>query len=165
MVSNFTSVLDIIAAMTAAAGWGSLRIDGGIAIDERQSLVNRFNRRSDDTFVMLLSSHAGGVRLTQTLSEPHPTPPPPPPPPPPLSQVGLNLIGANRLVLFDSDWNPAVDAQAMGRVWRQGQLLPVFIYRLLSTGTLEEKVLYKCSHYVHSQCGLIWSKDESHCLS
>ena len=48
--------------------------------------------------------------------------------------AGLNLIGANRLVLFDSDWNPAVDLQAMARVWRDGQPKACVIYRLLTTG-------------------------------
>ena len=48
--------------------------------------------------------------------------------------AGLNLIGANRLVLFDSDWNPAVDLQAMARIWRDGQRKPCFVYRLLTTG-------------------------------
>lgn len=44
--------------------------------------------------------------------------------------VGLNLIGASRLILFDSDWNPANDAQAMARIWREGQKRSVYIYRL-----------------------------------
>jgi len=45
---------------------------------------------------------------------------------------GLNLIGANRLVMFDPDWNPANDEQAMARVWRDGQKKTCYIYRLLS---------------------------------
>ncbi|KAJ6707810.1 DNA EXCISION REPAIR PROTEIN ERCC-6-RELATED [Salix viminalis] len=53
---------------------------------------------------------------------------------------GLNLIGGNRLVLFDPDWNPANDKQAAARVWRDGQKKRVYIYRFLSTGTIEEKV-------------------------
>lgn len=75
---------------------------------------------------------------------------------------GLNLVGANRLVLYDPDWNPASDLQAMARVWRDGQQKNVFIYRLLrycsytrfvlvltgwglslsygSTGSIEEKI-------------------------
>ena len=57
--------------------------------------------------------------------------------------VGLNLVGANRLVLFDSDWNPANDLQALARVWREGQRKPVTIYRLLSTGTVEERVFQR----------------------
>lgn len=54
--------------------------------------------------------------------------------------VGLNLPGASRLVLFDSDWNPASDMQAMARIWRDGQKKKVYIYRLLTTGTIEEKI-------------------------
>ena len=45
--------------------------------------------------------------------------------------VGLNLIGANHLILFDPDWNPANDEQAMARVWRSGQQKKVFLYRIL----------------------------------
>jgi hypothetical protein len=47
---------------------------------------------------------------------------------------GLNIIGANRLILLDPSWNPADDQQAMGRVWREGQKKDVYIYRLLTTG-------------------------------
>jgi len=56
---------------------------------------------------------------------------------------GLNLVGANHLILFDPDWNPANDAQAMARVWRPGQLKKVYLYRTLSTGTIEEKVFQR----------------------
>uniref|UniRef100_A0A3Q3AAG4 RAD54 like n=1 Tax=Kryptolebias marmoratus TaxID=37003 RepID=A0A3Q3AAG4_KRYMA len=59
---------------------------------------------------------------------------------------GLNLIGANRLVMFDPDWNPANDEQAMARVWRDGQKKTCYIYRLLSTGTIEEKILQRQAH-------------------
>lgn len=48
---------------------------------------------------------------------------------------GLNLIGANRLVMFDPDWNPANDEQAMARVWRDGQKKTCYIYRLLSVSS------------------------------
>lgn len=54
--------------------------------------------------------------------------------------AGLNLVGASNLVLYDSDWNPAADQQAMARIWRDGQKLPCNVYRLLTTGTIEEKV-------------------------
>lgn len=57
--------------------------------------------------------------------------------------VGLNLFAANRLVLFDSGWNPAHDAQAQARVWRDGQTQRTFIYRLLCTGTMEEKIFQR----------------------
>jgi DNA repair and recombination protein RAD54B len=54
--------------------------------------------------------------------------------------MGLNLIGASRLILFDVDWNPAVDAQAMARIHRDGQKRPCVIYRLLLAGGLDEKI-------------------------
>ncbi|KAL7002809.1 DNA-dependent ATPase protein rad54 [Sarracenia purpurea var. burkii] len=79
--------------------------------DDRIVLVSNYTQ---DEFVFLLSSKAGGC--------------------------GLNLIGGNRLVLFDPDWNPANDKQAAARVWRDGQKKRVYIYRFLSTGTIEEKV-------------------------
>lgn len=87
-------------------------IDGSVHAPSRQDAVEALN--SGRCQVLLLSARAGGA--------------------------GLNLIGANHLVLIDSDWNPAIDEQAKARVWRDGQKLPVFIYRLLSTGTIEEKI-------------------------
>lgn len=56
---------------------------------------------------------------------------------------GLNLIGANRLVMFDPDWNPANDAQAMARCWRDGQKKTCYTYRLLATGSIEEKIFQR----------------------
>lgn len=70
------------------------------------SPVPRYLHLQSDEFIFLLSSKAGGC--------------------------GLNLIGANRLVMFDPDWNPANDDQAMARVWRDGQKKICFIYRLLA---------------------------------
>lgn len=68
-------------------------------------MVEKFNDPVSGDFIFMLSSKAGGC--------------------------GLNLIGANRLVMFDPDWNPANDDQAMARVWRDGQKKQCFIYRLL----------------------------------
>ena len=117
VVSGWTSTLDVIAAACAAAGVAKVsRLDGSVPPHRRQALVDAFNAgRGGDVF--LLSTKAGGV--------------------------GLNLVGANRLVLFDSDWNPANDLQALARVWREGQRKPVTIYRLLSTGTVEERVFQR----------------------
>merc|ERR1712212_1128463 len=58
----------------------------------------------------------------------------------------LNLIGANRLVMFDPDWNPANDEQAMARVWRDGQKKQCFVYRMLAVGTIEEKIFQRQTH-------------------
>ncbi|RXG54663.1 DNA repair and recombination protein RAD54B [Armadillidium vulgare] len=57
--------------------------------------------------------------------------------------VGLNLIGASRILLFDIDWNPATDLQAMSRVWRDGQTKSVYIYRLILAGSIEEKMFQR----------------------
>ncbi|RNE97085.1 putative DNA repair and recombination protein RAD54 [Trypanosoma rangeli] len=114
IVSNFTQTLDVIANMCRSKRISFFQLDGSMPVKRRQEVVDRFNVPSSQEVVFLLSSKAGGV--------------------------GLNLIGANRLILFDPDWNPANDAQAMGRVWRDGQKKRVFIYRMLSTGSIEEKI-------------------------
>ncbi|CAN6466682.1 unnamed protein product [Victoria cruziana] len=114
LVSNYTQTLDLFAQLCRERRYPFLRLDGTTSISKRQKLVNQFNDTSKDEFVFLLSSKAGGC--------------------------GLNLIGGNRLVLFDPDWNPANDKQAAARVWRDGQKKRVYIYRFLTAGTIEEKV-------------------------
>ncbi|XP_049935470.1 protein CHROMATIN REMODELING 25-like [Nymphaea colorata] len=89
--------LDLFAQLCRERRYPFLRLDGSTSISKRQKLVNRFNDISKDE----LSSKAGGC--------------------------GLNLIGGNRLVLFDPDWNPANDKQAAARVWRGGQKKRVYI--------------------------------------
>jgi DNA repair and recombination RAD54-like protein len=100
--------------------WPCIRLDGSLSIQKRQKLVDRFNDPEGREFIFLLSSKAGGC--------------------------GINLVGANRLVLFDPDWNPANDAQALARVWRDGQKKTCFIYRFIATGTIEEKVFQRQAH-------------------
>uniref|UniRef100_A0A453PN85 Helicase C-terminal domain-containing protein n=1 Tax=Aegilops tauschii subsp. strangulata TaxID=200361 RepID=A0A453PN85_AEGTS len=114
LVSNYTQTLDLFAQLCRERRYPYVRLDGSTSINKRQKLVNQFNDLSRDEFAFLLSSKAGGC--------------------------GLNLVGGNRLVLFDPDWNPANDKQAAARVWRDGQKKRVYIYRFLSTGTIEEKV-------------------------
>jgi SNF2 family DNA or RNA helicase len=115
VVSNFTLALDAVELISRIHRWHSLRLDGSVPAEQRMKLVQHFNSAQSPFTLMLLSAKAGGV--------------------------GLNLIGGNRLILVDCDWNPATDIQAMGRVWREGQTKPVFIYRLISRGTIEESIL------------------------
>ncbi|KAK5116477.1 hypothetical protein LTR62_008026 [Meristemomyces frigidus] len=118
LVSNYTSTLDVIAKLLSAMSYTYLRLDGSTPTNKRQPLVDKFNRAPvTETFVFLLSAKAGGV--------------------------GLNLIGASRLILFDIDWNPATDLQAMARVHRDGQKRPCFIYRMLTQGALDEKIFQR----------------------
>lgn len=57
--------------------------------------------------------------------------------------LGINLTGADRVIIFDPDWNPSTDTQARERAWRIGQSRPVTVYRLLTTGTIEEKIYHR----------------------
>ncbi|CAO1616307.1 unnamed protein product [Sympodiomycopsis kandeliae] len=120
LISNYTQTLDVFERMCRNNRWGSFRLDGTMAINKRQKLVDKFNDPEAPEFIFLLSSKAGGC--------------------------GLNLIGANRLVLFDPDWNPAADQQALARVWRDGQKKSCFVYRFIGTGSIEEKILQRQSH-------------------
>lgn len=115
LVSNYTSTLNLLANLLTSLGLPFLRLDGSTPAQKRQPLVDDFNRLpADKCFAFLLSAKAGGM--------------------------GLNLIGASRLVLFDVDWNPATDIQAMARIHRDGQKHHCRIYRVILKGSLEEKI-------------------------
>ncbi|KAJ8418593.1 hypothetical protein AAFF_G00000920 [Aldrovandia affinis] len=120
LVSNYTQTLDLFEKLCRSRRYLYVRLDGTMSIKKRAKVVERFNSPSSPDFIFMLSSKAGGC--------------------------GLNLIGANRLVMFDPDWNPANDEQAMARIWRDGQKKTCYIYRLLSTGTIEEKILQRQAH-------------------
>lgn len=115
IVSNYTTTLDMIERLLVSLSYTYLRLDGSTPASKRQALVEKFNKTSKSaSFAFLLSAKSGGV--------------------------GLNLIGASRIVLFDIDWNPATDLQAMARIHRDGQKLPVKIYRFLVQGGIDEKI-------------------------
>ncbi|CAL8470234.1 g9776 [Coccomyxa elongata] len=116
VVSNSTQVLDLVGQLCRDCAYPVLRLDGSTTLKKRAKMVQQFNQEPGQ-FVFLLSSKAGGC--------------------------GINLIGGNRLVLFDPDWNPANDKQAAARVWRDGQKKRVFVYKFLTTGTIEEKVFQR----------------------
>lgn len=103
LVSNYTQTLDLFERLSAMRGYRYVRLDGTMTIKNRGKVVENFNDPNNSDFIFMLSSKAGGC--------------------------GLNLIGANRLVMYDPDWNPANDGQAMARVWRDGQRKQCFIYR------------------------------------
>jgi DNA excision repair protein ERCC-6 len=92
------------------------RMDGETPIKDRQNLVDEFNS-DPDLHVFLLTTKVGGL--------------------------GVNLTGANRVIIYDPDWNPSTDLQARERSWRLGQKREVEIYRLMSAGTIEEKIYHR----------------------
>ncbi|CZT49781.1 probable RDH54 Protein required for mitotic diploid-specific recombination and repair and meiosis [Rhynchosporium secalis] len=115
IVSNYTSTLELIGEHLTSMSLSFLRLDGKTPQKQRQGLVDRFNKSdASNVFAFLLSAKSGGS--------------------------GLNLIGASRLFLFDVDWNPATDQQAMARIHRHGQKRPVKIYRLVLAGGMDEKI-------------------------
>lgn len=114
VVSYSTHTLDMLREMIQANDYKFLRLDGLTKSQERSKIVSNFNDPLSDVFCLLLSAKSGGT--------------------------GLNLIGASRLILFDNDWNPANDAQACARIYREGQKRNVFVYRFITCGTIEEKI-------------------------
>jgi TATA-binding protein-associated factor len=107
-------MLDIIQEFFGKWKVHAMRLDGTTAANKRQGMVDEFNR---DTSVhcFLISTKAGGT--------------------------GLNLTGADTVIFYDHDWNPANDNQAQDRAHRIGQTKPVTVYKLVSKGTIEEKII------------------------
>ncbi|XP_062543930.1 DNA repair and recombination protein RAD54B-like [Armigeres subalbatus] len=112
IVSYYSKTLDMIMGLCEHYNYKFCRLDGSTPPHNRCKIVSSFN--NTDTFIFLLSAKAGGT--------------------------GLNLTGASRLVMYDNDWNPASDLQAMSRIWRDGQTRTVFIYRLITAFSIEEKI-------------------------
>ena len=92
------------------------RMDGNTPIANRQVMVDEFNN-NPNAHVFLLTTKVGGL--------------------------GINLTGADRVIIYDPDWNPSTDIQARERAWRLGQKREVQIYRLMSAGTIEEKIFHR----------------------
>uniref|UniRef100_A0A674CZ77 Snf2 related CREBBP activator protein n=1 Tax=Salmo trutta TaxID=8032 RepID=A0A674CZ77_SALTR len=116
--TQMTRMLDVLEQFLNYHGHIYLRLDGSTRVEQRQSLMDRFNadRR---IFCFILSTRSGGV--------------------------GVNLTGADTVVFYDSDWNPTMDAQAQDRCHRIGQTRDVHIYRLISERTVEENILKKAN--------------------
>jgi chromodomain-helicase-DNA-binding protein 1 len=113
--SQMVKMLDILGDYLQLRGYQFQRLDGTIAAGPRRMAIDHFNADGSNDFCFLLSTRAGGL--------------------------GINLMTADTVIIFDSDWNPQADLQAMARAHRIGQKKPVSIYRLVSKETVEEEVL------------------------
>lgn len=111
--SQFSSMLGLIRTTLQKRGYQTFYLDGSTPASERVEMSHRFNEGERDIF--LISLKAGGT--------------------------GLNLTGADTVVLFDLWWNPAVEEQAAGRAHRMGQRKVVQVFRMVAEGTIEEKML------------------------
>ena len=113
MFSQFTEMLDIISKWTNEKQFYTERIDGSVSAKARMDAVDRF-QTSEKAGLFLISLKAGGV--------------------------GLNLTAADYVIHLDPWWNPAIESQATDRVHRMGQQNKVFVYKLITSGTIEEKI-------------------------
>ncbi|XP_068275964.1 DNA excision repair protein ERCC-6-like [Nyctibius grandis] len=112
--SQSRKMLDIIERVLSSRQFKIMRIDGTVThLTEREKRINTFQSNKDYS-IFLLTTQVGGV--------------------------GLTLTAASRVVIFDPSWNPATDAQAVDRAYRIGQKENVVIYRLITCGTVEEKI-------------------------
>lgn len=115
--SQWTKVLDIMDYYFSEKGLEVCRIDGNVRLDERKRQIEEFNDVNSNCRIFLLSTRAGGL--------------------------GINLTGADTCILYDSDWNPQMDLQAMDRCHRIGQTKPVHVYRLATAQSVEGRMLKK----------------------
>lgn len=110
-------MLDILQRfIESLSGFNYRRMDGNTPVRVRQTVVDEFNN-NPDIHVFLLTTKVGGL--------------------------GVNLTGADRVIIYDPDWNPSTDLQARERAWRLGQKREVTIYRLMTAGTIEEKIYHR----------------------
>ncbi|XP_075010731.1 DNA excision repair protein ERCC-6 isoform X5 [Calonectris borealis] len=109
-------MLQILEVFVRDRNYSYLRMDGTTTIASRQPLITRYNE-DKSIFIFLLTTRVGGI--------------------------GVNLTGADRVIIYDPDWNPSTDTQARERAWRIGQKKQVTVYRLLTAGTIEEKIYHR----------------------
>ena len=95
------------------------RIDGGTAHEDRIVAIDEYNKPDSEKFIFLLTTRAGGL--------------------------GINLTTADIVVLYDSDWNPQADLQAMDRAHRIGQTKQVYVFRFITEGRVEERMLERAA--------------------
>ena len=95
------------------------RIDGGTAHEDRIVAIDEYNKPDSEKFIFLLTTRAGGL--------------------------GINLTTADIVVLYDSDWNPQADLQAMDRAHRIGQTKQVYVFRFITEGSVEERMLERAA--------------------
>nr|KAF6314013.1 SWI/SNF related, matrix associated, actin dependent regulator of chromatin, subfamily a, member 1 [Pipistrellus kuhlii] len=113
--SQMIRLLDILEDYCMWRGYEYCRLDGQTPHEEREEAIEAFNAPNSSKFIFMLSTRAGGL--------------------------GINLASADVVILYDSDWNPQVDLQAMDRAHRIGQKKPVRVFRLITDNTVEERIV------------------------
>src|SRR6201999_3247601 len=110
---QMTLMIDLMEEYLTYRNYKYCRLDGSTKLEERRDTVHDFQTRPD-IFIFLLSTRAGGL--------------------------GINLTSADTVIFYDSDWSPPIDSQAMDRAHRLGQTKQVTVYRMITRGTIEERI-------------------------
>ena len=124
--SQMTRMLDILEDYMHYRAHQYCRIDGNTSGEDRENCIDAFNAEGSEKFCFLLSTRAGGL--------------------------GINLATADIVILYDSDWNPQMDLQAMDRAHRIGQKKPVQVFRFCTEHAIEEKVRGPAPCPSHASC-------------
>ncbi|KAF9041979.1 slide-domain-containing protein [Hymenopellis radicata] len=117
--TQMSRILDILEDYCHFREYLYCRIDGGTAHEDRISAIDEYNKEGSEKFIFLLTTRAGGL--------------------------GINLTTADVVVLYDSDWNPQADLQAMDRAHRIGQTKQVYVFRFITEGSVEERMLERAA--------------------
>ncbi|KAJ2916766.1 hypothetical protein MD484_g3612, partial [Candolleomyces efflorescens] len=133
--SQMVRMLDILSDYMSLRGYQHQRLDGMVSSDARKKSIAHFNAENSPDFAFLLSTRAGGL--------------------------GINLETADTVIIFDSDWNPQNDLQAMARAHRIGQKSHVSVYRFVSKDTMEEDVLERAKKKMVLEYAIINQMDTS----
>ena len=110
---QMTKMIDLMEEYLTFRNYKYLRLDGSTKLEDRRDTVADFQTKPE-IFIFLLSTRAGGL--------------------------GINLTAADTVIFYDSDWNPTIDSQAMDRAHRLGQTKQVTVYRMITRGTIEERI-------------------------
>jgi DNA helicase INO80 len=110
---QMTRMIDLVEEYLTYRNYKYCRLDGSTKLEDRRDTVHDFQTKPE-IFIFLLSTRAGGL--------------------------GINLTTADTVIFYDSDWNPTIDSQAMDRAHRLGQTKQVTVYRLITRGTIEERI-------------------------
>ncbi|CAO3702569.1 unnamed protein product [Rhizopus stolonifer] len=119
LFSQMSRVLDILEDYCWWKEYEYCRIDGQTSQEDRVDSIDEYNRPGSSKFIFLLTTRAGGL--------------------------GINLTSADVVIMYDSDWNPQVDLQAMDRAHRIGQTKQVYVFRFITENAIEEKVIERAA--------------------
>ncbi|KAI8993671.1 SNF2 family N-terminal domain-containing protein [Pilobolus umbonatus] len=133
--SQLVMMLDILSDYMTLRGHPFQRLDGSMKPEDRNKAIEHYNSPDSPDFVFLLSTRAGGM--------------------------GINLVTADTVIIFDSDWNPQNDLQAMSRAHRIGQTKSVNVYRFVTKGTTEEDIIERAKKKMVLEYCIIKQMDTS----